>query len=432
MNSGNEKGRPGKRLVGLAVLIALLLISLGLAACGGGGSSSSSESTTAEEPGGETETAKSEEAAEPTGTPIKVMAISADNNAVYNFPDVWPLAEAAADAQNAAGGINGHPIEVITCNDHAEPNAATKCAREAVSEEVVALVGGLTLSDVNVFPIIEAAGIPWIGNEGLGEQSNTNKYSFVTGGGAFEYTAAAYNAGKECKTVSVVSQNVPTDKELLEGFAEPAIKVAGNEFTVEADAETNQTDFSGLAAQVSQAGECLYMQLPPQQSSAMAKALQAEGSQIKIYSIGGTFTEEVIEAAPTATEGARVYAQTPPPEEAEEWAEAREAVEKYIGESIEFSNANVANTWTAMKLFVELAEGIKGEITPEAVFKAANSATKLEPGTIPPVNFSKPFPVEGFNRYFNSYVVPLEVTGGKLEAKGEFEDMEEVFVKGHS
>jgi ABC-type branched-subunit amino acid transport system substrate-binding protein len=174
------------------------------------------------------------------------------------------------------------------------------------------------------------------------------------------------------------------------------------------------------------------MQLPPQQSSAMAKALQAEGSTIKIYSIGGTFTEEVIEAAPTATEGARIYSQTPPPEESEEWAEAREAIEKYKGEELELSNANVANTWTAMKLFAQIAESIKGEITPEAVFKAADAATKLEPGTTPPLNFSKPFPVAPFARYFNPYVVPLEVTGGKLEPQGEFEDMEKVFVEGHS
>jgi len=139
------------KILRTAAVAAALASAALLAACSGNGTTSSTS--------GSTSTGSSSL----SGSPLKVLVMSADKNSVYEFPTVWTMAEDFAKMQNAAGGVNGHPIQVITCNDQADPNMAVTCAREAVADKVTALVGGLTLYDNAVFPIISAAGIPWIG-----------------------------------------------------------------------------------------------------------------------------------------------------------------------------------------------------------------------------------------------------------------------------
>jgi len=111
-----------------------------------------------------------------------------------------------------------------------DPNMAVTCAREAVADKVTALVGGLTLYDNAVFPIIAAAGIPWIGLNPLGSLGYTSPDSYATGASAFTYTAAAYYAGKDCSTVAAVRTEGATDSALLNNFAIPGMADAGKKF----------------------------------------------------------------------------------------------------------------------------------------------------------------------------------------------------------
>ena len=324
--------------------------------------------------------------------------MSADKNSVYEFPTIWTMAEDFAKMQNAAGGVNGHPIQVITCNDQADPNMAVTCAREAVADKVTALVGGLTLYDNAVFPIISAAGIPWIGLNPLGSLGYTSPDSYATGASAFTYTAAAYYAGKKFATVVTVG--------------------------------ITQSDLSGPAAQVSSA-QCLYMQLPPQLSEAMVKALQANGSHPHIFSITGTFTDDVMNAAPPVTQGATVIAETPPAATSDRWAQARAAIAKYSGAgSVDLANDNVLNTWTAMQIYTDVASAVHGQVTGPALKQQLDASTSINPKTIPALDFAKPFSVSTYARLFNHNVVILQVDNGKFTATTGYVDMAPIFLKG--
>lgn len=404
-----------------AVAAALASAAL-LAACSGNGTSSS----TASKAGGSTSTSSGST----SGTPLKVFVISADKNSVYEFPTVWTMAEDFAKAQNAAGGVNGHPIQVITCNDQADPNMAVTCAREAVADKVTALVGGLTLYDNSVFPIIAAAGIPWIGLNPLGSLGYTSPDSFATGASAFTYTAAAYYAGKDCSTVAAVRTEGATDTALLNNFAIPGMADAGKKFTTVVTVGITQSDLSGPAAQVSSA-QCLYMQLPPQLSQAMVKALQANGSHPHIFSITGTFTDDVMNAAPSVTQGATVIAETPPAATSGRWAAARAAIAKYSGAgSVDLANDNVLNTWTAMQIYTDVASAVTGPVTGPALKQQLDVSTSVNPKTIPPLDFAKPFSVSTYARLFNHNVVILQVEGGKFTPTTGYVDMAPVFLKG--
>ena len=59
-----------------------------------------------------------------------------------------------------AGGIKGHPLDLEYCNEGNDPNKATACARQFVSDHIVSLVGSIeTSANDQVTSILAAASI---------------------------------------------------------------------------------------------------------------------------------------------------------------------------------------------------------------------------------------------------------------------------------
>jgi len=130
--------RPRSLVPAVAAAAALILLCVG---CGGGSSSSSTATSTA---------------------PIKIGVIVPENTQIYNTPDIVAAVRAAAYAENKAGGLDGRKIVVDYCNEEANPNQATACARQMVSDGVVATDYTLSVSGAGaqIDAILQAAGIP--------------------------------------------------------------------------------------------------------------------------------------------------------------------------------------------------------------------------------------------------------------------------------
>jgi ABC-type branched-subunit amino acid transport system substrate-binding protein len=123
-------------------------------------------------------------------TPVKLMVI-AQVNSTGNYPDTQPGAEAAAAAINKAGGIKGRQIQIVFCNPDNNPNNSVSCARQAVEENVVAVVGHTDCCNPQSIPILQNANIPDIGQYSLGTPIDyTNPTEFPMVGGA----VAAYQS----------------------------------------------------------------------------------------------------------------------------------------------------------------------------------------------------------------------------------------------
>jgi ABC-type branched-subunit amino acid transport system substrate-binding protein len=87
---------------------------------------------------------------------------------VSAYPEIVSGAKAAAAAINAAGGVAGRKIEVMTCDTELDPNKQLDCARQAVSQRVSAVVGSSTnVQAAAVFTLLEASHIGYIGGNGL-------------------------------------------------------------------------------------------------------------------------------------------------------------------------------------------------------------------------------------------------------------------------
>jgi branched-chain amino acid transport system substrate-binding protein len=86
---------------------------------------------------------------------------------------------ASARALNRAGGLHGHPLAVVVCNDKTDPNLSVACARQFVDQGVVAVVGGSCLNDALTAPILQAANIPMVAAIPLSNQAYNSPDVFV-------------------------------------------------------------------------------------------------------------------------------------------------------------------------------------------------------------------------------------------------------------
>src|SRR3954466_5422545 len=86
--------------------------------------------------------------------PIKIFSIVPEGGpaGTSNFPEHSVGLKAAVTAINKRGGIKGRQIQLSTCPDKQDQNTAAACARRAVSENPVAVVGTSSRFASSYFP----------------------------------------------------------------------------------------------------------------------------------------------------------------------------------------------------------------------------------------------------------------------------------------
>ena len=92
------------------------------------------------------------------------------------------VARAWADSVNAAGGLNGHKIQLFVEDDAGDPATGIQDANVLVQQDkVVAIVGDASNVDSAWAPIVEKAGVPVVGGLSLNETFLTNPDFFASG-----------------------------------------------------------------------------------------------------------------------------------------------------------------------------------------------------------------------------------------------------------
>lgn len=161
--------------------------------------------------------------------PIKIMTIASLESQIYSIPQLKTAVEASVKAVNTEGGINGRQVEVSFCNDKFDTNEAAACAQRAVSEKVVAVVGGMSAFTGAMAPILEAGKIPYIapgGGDGVSEATLSSFYPINAGSTAFVIAAGRLAVERGGPKAVIVPMDNPTSIEGGES-AEVGVKMAG-------------------------------------------------------------------------------------------------------------------------------------------------------------------------------------------------------------
>ncbi len=139
------------------ILAVVGLVALVAAACGNDSGGSDNASDT------------SEDVTIPTGPPVSgepfnIGVVFSAGVAGTDLPDLENGALAAAEYVNKElGGIDGRPVEIVSCNEQTDPAKAADCGQQFVDANVIGVVGlGPTWGD-NGLPVTNEAGIPFVG-----------------------------------------------------------------------------------------------------------------------------------------------------------------------------------------------------------------------------------------------------------------------------
>lgn len=396
---GTRKGAV-VRFVRVAGVTALLVTTLG--ACGGGSTASSSSGK--------------------AGAPINVALIGTIQSEAFGFPEAVKAAQAMADTVNASGGIHGHKIEIIQCNDQLQPNVAANCGRTAVSDHVSAVIEVETDYAPEVLTALAPAKIPYLGDLPGTPQELTDSNVFTIGGGSYaDFSAAGTALVKisHCQKVSIVDLSLAAT-EVSGRNMKAAIEAAGGTVTNIADVPATLPDYSSIVATaIGDGAQCMATVLGPTQNTALFQAVKSSSKPHMIVTTGaaGDLTPQGFAALKGSMNGdifASVTYLVPPSEAsgnpAGNLAPFLDAMKKYYpGVALD---GETLQGWIGMQLFVDAAEKA-ANFTGPAVLAALDKLHNVTVAGMPvPVSYDNPNPDPKMSRVTDPYVLVYSLENG--------------------
>jgi ABC-type branched-subunit amino acid transport system substrate-binding protein len=170
------KGRPRRLLTATA---AVVVVAVALSACSKSSSSSGGGNSSPVSGAGSS-----------TATKSAFTFAWFDNNLTGNDNQAGIVA--AVKAINAAGGVDGHPLQYQACIENNDVNQATACAQKGISNSSVLSFVDVGSSYGNAFvPLMVKAGIANLGDLPSTAADNTSPITFPLYGGGFNTIVAA-------------------------------------------------------------------------------------------------------------------------------------------------------------------------------------------------------------------------------------------------
>jgi ABC-type branched-subunit amino acid transport system substrate-binding protein len=350
-------------------------------------------------------------AVELTGDPVKIMVLYEGSGAVAT-PEVPEGAIAAAEALNAAGGIDGSPVEILQCDLANDPNQARACGEQAVSEGVVAAVGPVSANAGEYFPVLEAAQIPVVGNVPAAAADFTSAASYPLYGGIVSASAGLADV--------LVSQGGATTISLarIELAAAAAIGIFANQSLARGGMAVNKDvsipvgapDMAPYVASVLEGGtNGVLVGLTGQDATNFIVQLRQTNPDIPISATTTEFAA-VVEALGDLSDGIYVtgffHNETTNPEAWETYVAAMEAA------GFDELSGFRTNSYSAVQVVAEVLAGLP-ERTAAALYGALPTVQGVEVDLLPPVQFTEP-KVELTPRVFNVCGLYQQLEGGEF------------------
>ncbi|MFH9549274.1 ABC transporter substrate-binding protein [Streptomyces sp. NPDC017435] len=381
--------------------------------------------------------------------PIVVMTWAPEGTSATNKPGMPAFAHAYARWINANGGLNGRKLKVLTCNDHNNNVSAAACARRAVKENAVAVVGSYSQHSDAFFPHLEGAGIPYIGGYGVTNSEFTSPLSYPVNGGQPSLLAGlGKELGATCGPVSLVRPDTIAG-DALPPMLDAGLTAGGHDRAEDQRAPEDATEYATQAdAALKNAGGdrtedgkgCVVTALGDRTSTFMDSFRRSREDYpgVRTGTVLGSVDQTVINAAGAASgpfEGAYVtgwYPVTSDPA----WAPMKKVISEqaFSDTRIDPTDTGVQTTWIAYTVFRQAVESLEGgEVTANTVRGALDDGLKVTTGGLTPTlrwHFTDRLASIGFPRLVNADVTLQTVRKGRLvAAKKGFVDVTKTLEK---
>lgn len=388
-----------RRLVTLTIIPAVVLLA---AACGSSGSSSSAGSAAS----------AAATSGQPAGTPIKIGVMGPVQSTSESDPWIPAAAKIAALAVNAAGGIDGHPVEIDFCDDHFTPNGAAVCAQKLLVQDKVWLVAGDEgTEEAALTPALQSENtISW-GSFGASVAATSNPRVYILVPLQLGSFAATRMLPASIKKIDLVSDISPYAAAAEAGFK--AVIRPGVTFKV-VSVPLTETSMDTACEQVKRDGaQAVWLGTISSQVAPVAQACAGLGLTNLTYVTGSTETTAQIMQTFTSLHLKNLV----------EMAFSQQALDEFQADIAKYGSQvggitnsyldKAVNTWLAVRLPPTVVKDA-GSMDPAKIKAYLDEQTAFSTnGATPPINFTAT-PLAAEPRLKNDKAYEGEISNGKL------------------
>nr|WP_234343870.1 ABC transporter substrate-binding protein [Streptomyces sp. WM6372] len=362
------------------------------------------------------------------------MTFAPQDTKATNMPGMPGMAKAYEAWVNSKGGINGHKLRVLTCNEKNTPNGAADCARKAIDEKAVAVVGSYSQHGRAFMAPLEAEGIPFIGGYGVSSEEFQSTLSFpVNGGQPVLLAGAGHQLGKACSQVAIVRPDT------LAGDSMPILLNSGLKLNKAPEANDIRAA-EDSADYIAQAREALanstggkdrgcVTAVLGERTETFFDAFRREDSKHKnpqISSVLGSVSQAVVDRTggrESPFEGAYVTSWYPVSTDAL-WEPMRKVISDHAfgNDAVDPDDSGTQTTWIAYTVLSETLKRFKPDedVTARKMARMLNQGEPVKTGGLTPDlswRYKDMRAVAGFPRMVNGRVNFQVVQSGRLVAQ---------------
>ncbi|AXG79530.1 ABC transporter substrate-binding protein [Streptomyces paludis] len=362
--------------------------------------------------------------------PVTVMTWAPSGTDATNRPGMPAMAQAYARYVNAAGGIDGHELRVLTCNERNDPAHAADCARRAVKANAVAVVGSYSQHGREFMAPLEAAAIPYLGGYGIAAEEFTSFMSYpVNGGQATLLAGNGRQLARDCAGTALVRPDTTTGDDFAD-LLDSGLATGRRARAADIRAPESATAYAGAAEQArGRAGDggCVTAVLGDRTETFFDsyRRVPADGRTIRVSSVLGSVGQSLIDRTGGKNgpfEGAYFTGWYPPASDPA-WQPMREVIEKYAfgDDDIDPADPGAQTTWIAYTALSSVIESLRTDkITAGSLTNALDHGAEVDTGGLtPPLRwrYEDMLGTPGFPRIVNGDVTFQVVRKGRLVAQ---------------
>jgi ABC-type branched-subunit amino acid transport system substrate-binding protein len=235
------------------------------------------------------------------GTPYVFGTDSTDSSQTLSLASAADGFEAWANYTNKHGGILGHPVKVVRCNDQNTPDGDTACARQLIQNSSVLAVAGSESAEIAAAgePLLSAAGLPYVCGNPLAPPEFQGSSAFcITGGPAAEYAALVdYLVGTlHIKNIAAPYISTTVGKETTAFFAGIARQEGAK--VEEIPVQPAAADYTPAITQAQASHPGAYLiGIDPASTARFFQAATQAGVTVPMATVGSAVIPSVVQAA---------------------------------------------------------------------------------------------------------------------------------------
>ncbi|GAA1220247.1 ABC transporter substrate-binding protein [Kitasatospora nipponensis] len=376
-------------------------------------------------------------------TELTVMTWAPSDTGAADRPGMTTLAQALGVELNAQGGVAGHKLKVLTCNEHNTADGAIACADQAVKAGAIAVVGSYSQYGEAFMPALEAAGIPYLGGYGLSVPEFSSPLSYPVAGGM---PALIAGSGRQviaagCRTVALIRPDSPAGDTLV-GELAGALSTA-NIKPVDIKVQEKSSDFTAAARQAigeDRPENCLVAAIGPVPTLNLLDSIRRQSHRnTRVASVIGSVQQSVVDS--TGGDGGPLggaYATGwYPPEPSKVWDQLRATIRgrSATDSTIDDADPGVQTTWVAYQVLQQAVQRLAGQpVNAKALRSVLDSGDPIETsGATPPLSWGLTNMLASAQtpRLVNTSVTFQQVQNGRLgEQQPGFVDVRWVLTGG--